>query len=84
MNPNPRRLAEEGSTSGPMIPAEPFDKFERFELEVMVELMREPIRSIDQCISKGKLKTLCRQLLARNIALQARIVQLETKAEGDK
>ena len=70
--------------SEPLIPAEPFNHFDRFELEEMVELVQGPAKAIHKCISKGQLRTLCMHLLAQNIALQARIVQLETKGASSE
>lgn len=45
--------------------------------EQIAELMREPVRSIHTCISKGQLQTLCKQLLAQNLTLQTQKRNLE-------
>ncbi len=44
-----------------------------FQVDELVELMKEPVRAIQTCISKGQLQTLCKQLLAQNLVLQQKL-----------
>lgn len=55
-----------------------FKKLDEFGLRELCELMAEPERSINSCISKGQLRTLCKQLMAQNIALR-KSLELESK-----
>lgn len=53
-----------------------FEMLDEFSLRDLCELMAEPERNINSCISKGQLKTLCKQLLAENIALKKSIEKI--------
>ena len=44
--------------------------FDEFELRDLCDLLREPVKNVNSCVSKGQLKTLCKQLLAENVALR--------------
>jgi hypothetical protein len=55
---------------------EPLNQLDEFEVEELVVLMREPVRAVHKCITKHQLKTLCMQLLARNLALQHQVKKL--------
>lgn len=46
------------------------DVSREFDLDQLVELMRQPVRAVHTCISKGQAQTLCKQLLAQNLCLQ--------------
>lgn len=50
-----------------------FEEFQDFEIDRLIQVMQEPVRAVDQCITKSRLKTLCIQLLAKNLALQAKL-----------
>lgn len=50
-----------------------FNKFDEFDLRDLCNLMQEPVKNVNACISKGQLKTLCKQLLAENLALRKHI-----------
>lgn len=54
-----------------------FERLDEFSLRDLCELMAEPERNINSCISKGQLKTLCKQLLAENIALKQSIKNMK-------
>ena len=44
--------------------------FDEFELRDLCDLLREPMKNVNSCVSKGQLKSLCKQLLAENVALR--------------
>lgn len=44
--------------------------FDEFDLRDLCDLLREPVKNVNSCVSKGQLKTLCKQLLAENVALR--------------
>jgi hypothetical protein len=50
-----------------------------FDIEQLVEIMSKPVKSVGSCISKGQLQTLCVQLLAQNITLQAELNKIKGK-----
>ena len=52
---------------------EAFKNLDEFDLRDLCNLIGEPARNINNCISKGQLKTLCKQLLAENLALRKHI-----------
>ena len=52
---------------------EAFENLDEFDLRDLCNLISEPARNINNCISKGQLKTLCKQLLAENLALRKHI-----------
>ena len=52
---------------------EAFKNLDEFDLRDLCNLISEPARNIDNCISKGQLKALCKQLLAENLALRKHI-----------
>ena len=40
------------------------------DLQDLCSLLKEPIKNVNSCVSKGQLKTLCKQLLVENVALR--------------
>lgn len=52
---------------------EVFKNLDEFDLRDLCNLISEPARNINSCINKGQLKTLCKQLLAENMALRKSI-----------
>ena len=54
-----------------------FERLDEFDLRDLCNLISEPARNINSCISKGQLKTLCKQLLAENIALKQSIKNMK-------
>ena len=46
------------------------ENFDEFDIQDLCSLLREPIRNVNSCISKGQLKTLCKQLLVENVSLR--------------
>lgn len=44
--------------------------FDEFDLQDLCSLLKEPIKNVNSCVSKGQLKTLCKQLLVENVALR--------------
>ena len=44
--------------------------FDEFDLQDLCSLLQEPIKNVNSCVSKGQLKTLCKQLLVENVALR--------------
>lgn len=50
-----------------------FKNLDEFDLRDLCNLMQEPVKNVNACISKGQLKTLCKQLLAENLALRKHI-----------
>lgn len=52
---------------------EVFKNLDEFDLRDLCNLISEPARNINSCISKGQLKTLCKKLLAENMALRKSI-----------
>ena len=44
--------------------------FDEFDLQDLCSLLKEPIKNVSSCVSKGQLKTLCKQLLVENVALR--------------
>lgn len=53
-----------------LIKIEYLSNFDEFELRDLCDLLREPMKNVNSCVSKGQLKTLCKQLLAENVALR--------------
>lgn len=47
-----------------------FNKMDECDLRDLCNLLDEPFRNINSCISKGQLRTTCKQLLAQNIAMR--------------
>lgn len=43
---------------------------DEFDLQDLCSLLKEPIKNVNSCVSKGQLKTLCKQLLVENVALR--------------
>ena len=46
------------------------ENFDEFDIQDLCSLLQEPIRNINSCVSKGQLKTLCKQLLVENASLR--------------
>ena len=46
------------------------ENFDEFDIHDLCSLLKEPIRNVNSCVSKGQLKTLCKQLLVENVALR--------------
>lgn len=44
--------------------------FDRVDIQDICDLLSEPFKNVNQCISKGQLKNLCKQLLIENVALR--------------
>lgn len=49
------------------------ENFDEFDIQDLCSLLQEPIRNINSCVSKGQLKTLCKQLLVENVSLRKRL-----------
>ena len=49
--------------------------FNEFDLRDLCSLLQEPIKNVNSCVSKGQLKTLCKQLLVENVALRKMIIK---------
>ena len=49
--------------------------FDEFDLQDLCSLLKEPIKNVNSCVSKGQLKTLCKQLLVENVALRKMIIK---------
>lgn len=49
------------------------ESFDEFDIQNLCSLLQEPIRNINSCVSKGQLKTLCKQLLVENVSLRKRL-----------
>ena len=49
--------------------------FDEFDLQDLCSLLQEPIKNVNSCVSKGQLKTLCKQLLVENVALRKMIIK---------
>lgn len=49
------------------------EDFDEFDIQDLCSLLQEPIRNINSCVSKGQLKTLCKQLLVENVSLRNRL-----------
>ena len=49
--------------------------FDEFDLQDLCSLLKEPIKNVSSCVSKGQLKTLCKQLLVENVALRKMIIK---------
>ena len=47
-----------------------FNRLDEYWLRDLCNLMNEPSRNIDSCISKGQLRATCKRLLAQNIAMR--------------
>lgn len=54
-------------------------EYSDFDIEQLVEIMSKPVKSVGSCISKGQLQSLCVQLLAQNITLQAELNKIKGK-----
>lgn len=54
-----------------------YRELKEFDVDELVELMKEPVRAVGECITKGQLKTLCVQLLAQNLTLQKKLQNLK-------
>ena len=48
---------------------------DEFDLQDLCSLLKEPIKNVNSCFSKGQLKTLCKQLLVENVALRKMIIK---------
>ena len=46
------------------------ENFDEFDIQDLCSLLQEPIRNVSSCVSKGQLKTLCKQLLVENVSLR--------------
>ena len=46
------------------------ENLDEFDLQDLCSLLQEPIKNVNSCVSKGQLKTLCKQLLVENVALR--------------
>ena len=46
------------------------ENLDEFDLQDLCSLLKEPIKNVNSCVSKGQLKTLCKQLLVENVALR--------------
>ena len=46
------------------------ENFDEFDIQDLCSLLREPVRNVNSCVSKGQLKTLCKQLLVENVSLR--------------
>lgn len=46
------------------------ESFDEFDIQDLCYLLKEPIRNVNSCVSKGQLKTLCKQLLVENVSLR--------------
>lgn len=46
------------------------ENFDEFDIQDLCSLLREPLRNVNSCVSKGQLKTLCKQLLVENVSLR--------------
>ena len=44
--------------------------FDHVDIQDICDLLSEPFKNVNQCISKGQLQNLCKQLLIENIALR--------------
>lgn len=53
--------------------------YTEMDFEELLEIMKQPIRSISTCVSKEQLKVYCIQLLTENLTLQFKIKELEAK-----
>ena len=49
------------------------ENFDEFDIQDLCSLLQEPIININSCVSKGQLKTLCKQLLVENVSLRKRL-----------
>lgn len=77
---NPKTYSDNEALSAVALKAMPlFQNFSDMDMQRLLELMQKPCKSIDSCISKGQLQTLCKQLLAQNLAFQTAIRNLEIK-----
>jgi hypothetical protein len=56
-----------------------YKDLDEFDVNDLVELMKEPVRAIHTCISKGQLEKLCKQLLAQNLVLQQKLQRMTHK-----
>lgn len=78
---NPRKVKPE---EAPQIQHPAFQHLDNIDLQELCDIIAEPVRSIHQCISKGQLRVLCKQLLAENLALQKRVQNLEKLVQALK
>lgn len=60
-----------------------FNAFGDMDFQRLLELMQQPVRAIDTCMGKEQLRTVAKQLLVQNLALQTRVRNHEIKAIGD-
>lgn len=66
-------LEKEQAASLELLQMKIFEGLDEVDLVDLCRLMNQPVRAVHSCISKGQLRTLCKQLLAENLALQKRI-----------
>lgn len=59
----------------------PIDEYDYFDAQQLAELMREPLRNINKCFSKGQIATLCFQLLAQNTALKLKLENIKQQSQ---
>lgn len=60
----------------------PLNGLENEEIAHLIKLMDEPMRSVDRCVSKGQLRTLCLQLLTENLALKTKLKKASIALEA--
>ena len=61
-----------------MLP-EPFRGLDEPDMDELLEILAEPMRSLHKIIGKEQMRRLCIQLLAKNAVLQKKIDALEAK-----
>lgn len=54
-----------------------YRELDEFDVDQLVELMKQPVRAVGECITKSQLQTLCVQLLAQNLTLQKKLLSLK-------
>lgn len=82
MNPNPGNFLEDAARE--KLAGMPlFNGFTDLDFGKMLELMQAPVRSIDTCMGKEQLRTVAKQLLVQNLALQTKVRNLEIAAIGE-
>lgn len=81
MSYNQKRAAEHAEVEKVLQHAD-YSDLDEIDLRQMCKLMQEPVRAIGSCISKGQLQTLCKQLLAQNLALQTQVKKAKEQGYG--
>ncbi|WFG37974.1 hypothetical protein 20Sep420_00090 [Pseudomonas phage 20Sep420] len=82
MNPNPGNFLETAAKEK-LADMPLFNGFSDMDFGRMLELMQQPVRAIDTCMGKEQLRTVARQMLVQNLALQTQVRNLQIEVQNN-